>query len=216
MKIENESDLENLIINQIEESIHLDYKASGSLAKSDGKKDEISRDVSSFANSNGGIIIYGIAEFNEKEKSHLPEKINAVDRTQFPKEWLENIINGRISPKIDGIIIQSISIQESSNSVVYIVRIPKSTTAHQASDFRYYKRSNFGKNPMHDYEVKDVMNRNKSPKIEIILEVEKYKYEVKPHIHKITFQINRRKTGKGIFSNQYFKCLCKKCWWNFR
>ena len=71
MKIENESDLDNLIINQIEENIHLDYKASGSLAKSDGKKDEISRDVSSFANSNGGIIIYGIAEFNEKEKSFV-------------------------------------------------------------------------------------------------------------------------------------------------
>ncbi|MDT0295918.1 helix-turn-helix domain-containing protein [Mesonia ostreae] len=200
MKIENESDLENLIINQIEENIHLDYKASGSLAKSDGKKDEISRDVSSFANSNGGIIIYGIAEFNEKEKSHLPEKINAVDRTQFPKEWLENIINGRISPKIDGIIIQSIPIQESSNSVVYIVRIPKSTTAHQASDFRYYKRSNFGKNPMYDYEVKDVMNRNKSPKIEIILEVEKYKYEVKPPIPQITFQINREEKQEKEYS----------------
>jgi hypothetical protein len=191
MNIETKSDLENLIINQIEENIHLDYKASGSLGKSDGKKDEISRDVSSFANSDGGIIIYGIAEFNEKVKNHLPEKIDGIIRTEFPKEWLENIINGRIYPRIDGIKIKSISIEESTNAVVYVVEIPKSTTAHQASDFRYYKRSNFGKNPMYDYEVKDLMNRNKSPKIEIILEIEKYKYEVKPPISQITIQMDR-------------------------
>lgn len=192
MNIDNKSDLENLIINQIEENLNLDYKASGSLGKSDGKKDEISRDVSSFANSNGGTIIYGIAEFNEKEKSHLPEKIDGINRVEYPKEWLENIINGRISPRIEGIEIKSISVNN-TNTVVYVVEIPKSTTAHQASDFRYYKRSNFGKNPMYDYEVKDIMNRNKSPKIELIMEIEKYEYEVKPPIGQITLQLNREK-----------------------
>lgn len=191
MNINTKSELESLIVNQIEENIHLDYKAASALGKSDGKKDEISRDISAFANSNGGTIIYGIAEFDEKEKSHLPEKIDAINRTEFSKEWLENIINGRISPRIEGIKIKSISIEESTNSVVYIVEIPKSTTAHQASDFRYYKRSNFGKNPMYDYEVKDVMNRNKSPKIEIILEIDKYKYEVKQPIYQITIPINK-------------------------
>jgi hypothetical protein len=200
MNIQTESDLENLISNQIEENIHLDYKASGSLWKSDGKKDEISRDVSSFANSNGGIIIYGIAEFNEKEKSHLPEKIDPINRVEFSKEWLESIINGRISPRIDGISIESISIKESLNSVVYVVEIPKSTTAHQASDYRYYKRSNFGKNPMYDYEVKDVMNRNKSPKIELILEIEKYQHEVKSPVYQITIPTNRNEKATKEYS----------------
>jgi hypothetical protein len=31
--------------------------------------------------------------------------------------------------------------------------------AHQARDYRYYKRHNFNALPMEDYEVRDVMNR---------------------------------------------------------
>src|SRR3989339_2090926 len=95
------SDIQKLIDNQIEESIHLEYKQSDAFGKTDGKKKEISKDVSSFANSDGGIIIYGIREFNDKDKNHLPEKIDPIDRLVFSKEWIENIITGNISPKIE-------------------------------------------------------------------------------------------------------------------
>ena len=103
MNLKSKTDLKNLITNQIEENLNLDYKAAASLGKSDGKKDEISRDVSAFANSSGGLIIYGIKEFDEAEKKHLPEKIDPVNRIEFSKEWLESVINGRISPRIEGI-----------------------------------------------------------------------------------------------------------------
>lgn len=54
--------IESLIANEVEENIHLDYKASGALGKKDEKKSEIVKDVSAFANSDGGIIIYGLTE----------------------------------------------------------------------------------------------------------------------------------------------------------
>jgi hypothetical protein len=190
MNITTKSDLENLILNQIEENIGLDYKSAESLGKSVGKKKELSKDVSAFANSNGGIIIYGIKEFDELEKRHLPEKIDPVNRTEYSKEWLEQVINSNISPRIDGINITSISLNE-TDEVAYLVDIPKSYTAHQSSDFRYYKRFNFESVAMHDYEVKDVMNRNKTPKIELIFELEKFTYEVKPAIGQMSFPINQ-------------------------
>lgn len=56
------SDLEQLISNEIEENLHLDYKSAGALSKIDKKKDEITKDVSALANSDGGIIVYGINE----------------------------------------------------------------------------------------------------------------------------------------------------------
>ena len=52
--------LQNLIDNKIEENLNLDYKACGSIERSENKTNEISKDVSAFANSDGGIIIYGI------------------------------------------------------------------------------------------------------------------------------------------------------------
>ena len=52
-------DIEQLIENEVEENIHLDYKSEGALEKSEKKRNEIIKDVSAFANSDGGIIIYG-------------------------------------------------------------------------------------------------------------------------------------------------------------
>lgn len=117
--------LNQLIQDQIEESNVLDYKAADALAKTDGKKNEISKDVSAFANSNGGVIIYGIKEFDEKSKAHLPEKIDPVSRVDISKEWLEQVISTKIQPKIEGIEIIPVTVNEEDNTVVYVVEIPK-------------------------------------------------------------------------------------------
>lgn len=53
----NIDDIIALIDNEAEESVHLDFKAAGALSKDDKKKAEIAKDVSAFANSDGGIIV---------------------------------------------------------------------------------------------------------------------------------------------------------------
>ena len=165
----NKKKLESYISNKIEENKHLDYKGAGAIHNSDGKKKEISKDVSAFANSDGGIIIYGIREYDSSEKKHLPEKLDPIDRKTFSKEWLENIITGNISPIIEDITIHSVTIDEERNECAYVVEIGKSNTAHQAKDNRYYKRREFKSTPMEDWEVKDVINRSAKPVIEIVL-----------------------------------------------
>lgn len=167
-------DIKGLIKNKVEENLHLDYKAAGSLQNTDGKKTEIAKDVCAMANSDGGIIIYGMAEFSEPDKKYLPEKISPINRTEFSKEWLENVINSNISPRIDGLVIIPIPL-ENEQKVVYVVDIPKSTTAHQnTKDYKYYKRYNFSAVPMLAYEIQDVMNRNKHPEIELDFIIEKF------------------------------------------
>ena len=69
MKIDNQYDLDKLIADQVEDNLHLDYKAADALAKTDGKKKEVSKDISALANSDGGIIIYGIKEFAIQTKN---------------------------------------------------------------------------------------------------------------------------------------------------
>ena len=130
----SEAELLALIANQVEENINLDYKGADSLQKTDGKKREISKDVSAFANSDGGTIIYGKREFDDAARRHLPEKLDPVDRTSISKEWLEQVINSNIQPKVSGILITPIQLSSSANHVAYIVTVPKSITAHQASD----------------------------------------------------------------------------------
>ncbi len=165
-----EAELLALIANQVEENIHLDYKGGDSLQKTDGKKKELSKDVSAFANSDGGTIIYGIKEFDDVARRHLPEKIDPIDRTNISKEWIEQVINSNIQPKVTGLLITPIQLVGSVNNVAYVVTIPKSNTAHQASDKKYYKRYNFESVAMEDYEIKDIINRQTNPVLHLLLD----------------------------------------------
>ena len=155
-------DINSLITNEVEENIHLDYKAAGALDKKNEKKrNEITKDVSAFANSDGGIIIYGISE-----EDHKPKEISPIDGRIYTKGWLENVIQ-LIQPRIDGLKIYPIRIGDLEKSI-YVAKIPKSGNApHMARDKRYYKRFNFKSEPMEDYEVKDLYNRIFIPKIKI-------------------------------------------------
>jgi len=159
----DQQDLEALIAGGIEERLDLEYKRAESLKKTDGARKEITKDVSSFANSAGGILIYGIAEFDDAEKEHLPERIDPVDRTVFTREWLDQVI-GNIRPRLD-VVITSIDLDSGKNDCAYVVEIPMGSTAHQATDCRYYKRYNFRSEMMLDHEIRDVMSRSESPKL---------------------------------------------------
>lgn len=156
----DEARIQQYIDDGIEESLNLDYKAAGALSKEPKKKTEITKDVSAMANSDGGHIFSGV-----REQSHLPGPIDPVNRGEFSKERLEHVISN-IRPKIDGLLIHPVSIGNSNTDVVYVVDIPKSHTAHQATDKKYYKRFNFESVAMDDYEVRDVMNRLQHPRIE--------------------------------------------------
>ena len=192
--------IQNLIKNNIEESNQIEYKSSGALGKTPGKRNEITKDISSFANANGGVVIYGIKEYDDKDMEHLPEKIDPINRVEFNKEWLDQVI-GNIEPRIDDLKIIPIDIDSSINGVVYVVIIPQSHTAHQASSHKYYRRYNFESVPMRDYEIRDVMNRAVSPKADLVITHNLGNYSPEEHNYKLEILIN----NTGQISIQNFK-----------
>src|SRR5260221_5800747 len=159
----NKEYLFSLIENKVEESLNLDYKSAMALDKHPTKTTEISKDISALANSDGSIITYGIKE--DSEQKQFPKEIDPVNRKDFTKEWLEQIINDKIRPRIENLKIHPITITD--EEVIYVVEVGKSDTAHQADDKRYYKRFNFQSVPMYDYEIRDILNRQKHPKLEL-------------------------------------------------
>jgi hypothetical protein len=162
----NKKTLEAYIANGHEETLTLEYKGAAALEKTDAKRTEITKDVSAMANSAGGAIIYGIAE-GRGDRRHLPDRLDPVCRQDFSREWLEQVINS-IRPRIEGLLIWAVEL-DSPSDVAYVVEIPQGTTAHQATDYRYYRRYNFQSVPMYDHEIRDVMNRSKVPDLEVEL-----------------------------------------------
>jgi hypothetical protein len=169
-----EATLQRYIDDGDEEGHHLEYKAAAALGKNNDKKAEITKDVSAFANADGGTIIYGIAEDNQNR--HLPGRLDPVDSREFSKEWLQQVINN-ITPVIPVNIVAVPLPSFGSDEVAYVIEVPKGETAHQALDRKYYRRYNSIVQPMIDGEIRDVMGRIKHPKITCRFWVESVRVE---------------------------------------
>jgi hypothetical protein len=154
--------IEEIINSNLEESINIEFKSVDALSKENSVKKEISKDVSAFANSDGGTIFYGI-----NEKDHVASSYSFIDGTVFTKEWLENIIISTIQPKIDGLIISPIRFENDLKKTIYVVKIPQSNSApHINGDKKYYRRFNFQSVPMEEYEIRNLYLRQRESKID--------------------------------------------------
>lgn len=158
--------IEQLIDNGAQETVHLEFKRAVLL--NDRRRDEVCKAVSAMANSDGGKLVFGLAEDKASNTFSLDEGVKDVARTI---EWLDSITRDSISPRIEGVIVTA-EVLAGRNYVC--VEIPKSPSApHQGPDKRFYKRSNNSSYPMEVYEIDDVRQRRLSglPPIRIDLEV---------------------------------------------
>jgi len=164
----DEEDIMDLISNGVEENIHLDYKQELPLRQDDKGKIELAKDVSAFANSNGGFIIYGV-----EETGHKPTGIIGID-PEGTRERIENICLRHIHPHIN-VRIKSVDLKGIKKQV-FVVWIPISSFAPHMVNFRFYKRQNFSSVPMEEYEVRELYRRNFEYKSQVDLFLLKKNY----------------------------------------
>lgn len=141
----NEGDLTSLISNAVKEGRSIEYKRqlpSGS----DGDKKEFLADVSSFANSGGGDLIYGM-----EEHGGFPEKITGIQTADLDLEIrrLESIAASGLDPRIRYAIEP---IHCSGGQKVLIVRVERSWIGPHRVVFKshdkFYGRNSAGKYPL--------------------------------------------------------------------
>ncbi|HEY5746635.1 MAG TPA: ATP-binding protein [Chryseolinea sp.] len=199
----DQSDIENLIKTNAEESINFELKSSDSLDRADGKKNEISKDVASFANSAGGIIIYGVLE-----KDHKADQLVFVDGNDYSKEWLEQVINSKIQKRIPDLKIFPVRFGGDVAKTVYVVKIPASVHApHMSADKRFYKRFNFQSVPMEEYEVRDLFDRKQRTDVEIddILVIQKTSMQSMGRLTYANYQLGFQLRNVGNTIEERFK-----------
>ncbi|MBL7129512.1 MAG: ATP-binding protein [Ignavibacteria bacterium] len=164
-----QNDIENLIGE--EENLHLEFKDKDSLKRN--QKMEISKDISAFANSTGGIIIYGI-----KEEDHVAKEFSFIDGNEITKEWIEDIIYGNIERRLTGVEIIPIRFDDDFNKTIYVIKISQSINSpHMCGYKKYYKRNNFQSIAMEEYEVRDSYSRVSKTKLkieELVIQVDSY------------------------------------------
>ena len=143
-----EEDIQRLIDIGEVESIILEFKRDLS-----NNTKEIAKDISSMANSEGGIILYGISE----DGNGKIDSIDWIDDSLGFQERIENILSATINPFLVFKIFQ-ISKKNDDTKKVYLVLVPKSNNLHMVikdNDNRYYKRVGTTIQRMGDREIKE-------------------------------------------------------------
>lgn len=132
------------VLPDLRESKTLDFKREISI-QSKEEKLEFAADVSAFANSSGGDLVYGVAE--EGGVAIAMDGTSVADPDQEILR-LEQILRASIEPPIAG--LRMIWIPKSEQSGLLVVRVPKSWSApHRVSgNSRFYARNSAGKYPL--------------------------------------------------------------------
>lgn len=151
-----ECDLQSLIDDKVAEGKNIEYKRDLP-QNSDQAKKEFLADVSSFSNSAGGYIFFGMSE-----DSGLPLGIEGLGQIDPDAEILrfENLLRDSMTPRLPGVNIRAISITNQSS--VLVVHIPKSWASPHMVTFKksskFFSRNSAGKYQLDVFELRTAFN----------------------------------------------------------
>lgn len=163
---ELEAWIQQLVYDESPESMTLEYKSEQSF--SNKFRLEIAKDISSFANTKGGVIIYGIPErrvSDGTEEKAVPCSEYGIAPVPNFESRLEDILTETTSPHLPDLLIKKVAISKRPGHVVYVVWHPESWLGpHMVQGLkeqRYYKRGLRRTVKMTEPEVRDAYIRTR-------------------------------------------------------
>ena len=158
-------DINYLLENKTIEDIYLEYKTpvvdNQELKFNDKEKHKLLKEISGFSNAEGGLLIYGIKE----DENRYPSELYGVKINSNPDE-LSNQITSIISSQLDPILkpfpeIRFLHIHD--NEYIILIRIFKGLNRPYRSLLgkkEYYIRRGNKTEPMDSYEIKQYINND--------------------------------------------------------
>ena len=117
-----EAALTSLIENKVQGRKDLDYKRDLPERNDDEQKREFLSDISSFANTVGGDLIFGIyTPSGDGAPVSIPGA--PTDSLEDAKLWIENVLRTGLQPRLTGNELQAVPL--TSGRAVLIIRIPE-------------------------------------------------------------------------------------------
>lgn len=167
-------EIDRFVYEQQEENINIEFKTVNHPCHNHSNRDydrnNLSKVISGFANSNGGIVIWGIkASLNEKGQDVAKELKPIKELTKF-LNFLNRSEGQVVIPSVTG--IEYSKIESSVDEGFVKTYIPPSDNApHMAVcvDKHYFKRSGDSFNMCEHYDILDMMNRKTTPRLEVMV-----------------------------------------------
>jgi len=148
-----ESDLEKLIENKIAEGWYIEYKSRVPGEKNEFDRVKIAKSISSFANTKGGWIFWGI-----DCADNFPTQLSGIDTSTHRnfQDTLSQIIASNISPKP---IYHFKEVSLASGSIIFVILVEESPLPpYITSQGVIYQRENNESKPIKDRYVIEKLN----------------------------------------------------------
>lgn len=164
--IKLESDFQKIIVDRVKEDLYLEFKQKHDTKHGkldDDDKFNFSRALSGFANSDGGILIWGIETNKADESAKKLKPISDVDG--FIRSLKSSLINA-VQPFVDNVLIEKVPTATSQEEGYVKCFIPQSNkTPHRAilAGREYYKRSTEGFYRLEHFDLEDMFGRRQRP-----------------------------------------------------
>lgn len=152
-----EEDLRQLVTDEVIEGKSIEYKRDN-YGSTDESKKEFLKDVSSFANASGGFLLIGVDAENG-----IPVRIPGIKVASIDQEKLrlESILIDNIRPRIQGVKVKEISLQDEPNYVI-IISIPQSFVCPHMITYKksnkFYSRNSSGSYLLDVEELRNLFN----------------------------------------------------------
>ena len=169
----NDVELSGYLSSQQEEHLHLDFKTikSASLASSDDRKN-LAAAISGFANSAGGLVIWGVEARKNPDGVDCAIGLAPIDQIQLLVSRLNSLTGEATDPTVEGVRHRFIEIGSGRGYAISLV--PESASGpHMAKlgENRYYKRIGDGFYKMEHYDIADMFGRRRKPKLSVFYRV---------------------------------------------
>jgi hypothetical protein len=147
------------------EDLHLEFKTvkNANLTHADDKRN-LARALSGFANSSGGILIWGIEARKNTDGVDCAIAKSEIEPLPLFISRLNELTGDAVSPIVEGVMHRSIPVTKTKGYAITLV--PESISGpHMAKlgEDRYYKRSGGSFYRMEHFDLEDMFGRRKKP-----------------------------------------------------
>ena len=206
--IKSETDFKRMITDHVKEDLYLEFKQKhdrrhGQLETDD--KFNFSRALSGFANSDGGILVWGIETYKRDEAAKSLKPVSNVD--DFIRSLKSSLI-GSVQPFVDNVLIEKVSTDVSSEEGYVKCFIPHSEkTPHRAvlAEREYYKRSTEGFYRLEHFDLEDMFGRRQKPLLSVQIQSKDYSDGNDSEVKELIFRF----TNEGRALARYYGFLCQ-------
>lgn len=179
-------DIEAFVSEGQEEHLYLDFKQSNESLLSRDDRKNLAKALSAFANSDGGLIVWGVDCRKDEAGRDVASKLKPISRLTAFLTHLNSLSPQLVSPAVDRVQHRVLpSSEELGFAITFVPSSPSAPHMAKGGEDRYYKRSGSSFLRMEHFEVADMFGSRQRPLLTVYYRIGQITRRVKEDRFKV-------------------------------